>query len=65
MAIGATFIFLTLPYIVARLTLRSSPFWANLTLLMNSGTNSVVYLFRGKLDAYQRAKSVKQIYTNS
>ena len=65
MAIGATFIFLTLPYIVARLTLRSSPFWANLTLLMNSGTNSVVYFFRGKLDAYQRAKSVKQIYTNS
>ena len=59
MAIGATFIFLTLPYIVARLTLGSAPFWANLTLLLNSGMNSVVYSFRVKLETYQRAKSVK------
>ena len=64
MAIGATFIFLTFPYVVARLTLGSAPFWANLTLLMNSGMNSVVYFFRGKLEVYQQARSVKPTYIN-
>ena len=48
MAIGAAFIFLTLPYVVARLTLGYAPFWANLTLLLNSGMNSVVYFFPWK-----------------
>ena len=65
MAIAAIFIFFTLPYVVTRLTLGSTPFWANLTLLMNSGMNSVVYFFRGKLEKYQRAKSFKIVYTNS
>ena len=61
MAIGVTFIFLTLPYVVARLSLGSAPFRANLTLLMNSGMNSVVYFFLEKLEAYQRANTVKHI----
>ena len=65
MAIAAMFIFFTLPYVVTRLTLGSTPFLANLTLLMNSGMNSVVYFFRGKLEKYQRAKSFKIVYTNS
>ena len=65
MTIAAIFIFLTLPYVVTRLTLGSTPFWANLTLLMNSGMNSVVYFFRGKLEKYQRVKSFKIVYTNS
>ena len=64
MAIGAMFIFLTLPYVVARLTLGSAPFWANLTLLMNSGMNSVVYFFRGKFEVHQQARSVKLTYIN-
>ena len=65
MAIAATFIFLTLPYVVTRLILGSTPFWANLTLLMNSGMNSIVYFFRGKLETYQRAKSFKNVYTTN
>ena len=60
-AIGVTFIFLTLPYVVARLTLGSAPFRANLALLMNSGMNSVVYFFLEKLEVYQRANTVKHI----
>ena len=60
-AIGVTFIFLTLPYVVARLTLGSAPCRANLALLMNSGMNSVVYFFLEKLEVYQRANTVKHI----
>ena len=65
MAIAATFIFLTLPYVVTRLILGCTPFWANLTLRMNSGMNCIVYFFRGKLETYQRAKSFKNVYTTN
>ena len=65
MAIAATFIFLTLPYVVTRFTLGLAAFWANLTLLMNSGMNSILYFFGRKLETYHRTKTLKTAYTNS
>ena len=55
--IAAVFVVFTLPYATAKLLLGKIPFWANFTLLLNSGMNSVVYFFRRKFDMYQMKKN--------
>ena len=58
-AIGATFVLLTLPFVIAKLFLGYVPSWANRTLVMNSGMNSIVYFFSGKVKACRRRKNMK------
>lgn len=48
-AIVLTFILFTLPFATINLATGKIPFWANLILIANSGMNSIVYFFRGKL----------------
>ena len=62
-AIGATFVLLTLPFVVAKLFLGYVPSWANRTLIMNSGMNSIVYFFSGKIKACRRRTNMKSIDT--
>ena len=61
LAIGATFVLFTLPFVVAKLVLGYIPPWANRTLILNSGMNSIVYFFGGKLNACVRKKNNKSI----
>ena len=61
LAIGATFVLFTLPFVVAKLVLGYIPPWANRTLILNGGMNSIVYFFGGKLDACVRKKNNKSI----
>ena len=61
LAIGATFVLLTLPFVIAKLFLGYVPSWANRTLIINSGMNSIVYFFSGKIKACRRQKSMKSI----
>ena len=61
LAIGATFVLFTLPFVVAKLALGYIPPWANCTLILNSGMNSIVYFFGGKLNAYVRKTNNKSI----
>ena len=56
LAIGATFVLLTSPFVIAKLVLGYVPSWANRTLIMNSGMNSIVYFFRAKIKACRRKK---------
>ena len=44
--IAAVFVIFTLPYAIARFCTENLPFWANYNLLLNSGVNIVVYIFR-------------------
>ena len=48
-AIVFTFILFTLPFATIKLATRKIPFWANMILIANSGMNSIVYFFRGKI----------------
>ena len=48
-AIVLTFILFTLPFATIKLATGKIPFWANMILIANSGMNSIVYFFRGKL----------------
>ena len=59
LAIGATFVLLTLPFVIAKLFLGYVPSWANRTLIINSGMNSIVYFFSGKIKACRRQKNMK------
>lgn len=59
LVIAATFVPLTLPFVIAKLFLGYVPFWANRTLIMNSEMNSIVYFFNGKLKTYGGKKSTK------
>ena len=54
LAIGTTFVLFTLPFVVAKLALGYISPWANRTLLLNSGMNSIVYFFGGRLNACVR-----------
>ena len=62
LAIAVTFVLLTLPFVIAKLFLGYIPSWANRTLIINSGMNSIVYFFRGKIKACQVKKNTKSIY---
>ena len=62
LAIGVTFVLLTLPFVIAKLFLGYIPSWANRTLIINSGMNSIVYFFRSKIKACQVKKNTKSIY---
>ena len=48
-AIVLTFILFTLPFATIKLATGKIPFWADMILIANSGMNSIVYFFRGKL----------------
>ena len=48
-AIVLTFILFTLPFATIKLATGKIPFWANMVLIANSGMNSIVYFFRGKV----------------
>ena len=48
-AIVLTFILFTLPFATINLATGKISFWANMILIANSGMNSIVYFFRGKL----------------
>lgn len=55
--IAGVFVMFTLPFAITRLNLRYVPFWADYSMILNSGMNSVVYFFRGRLENYQTKDS--------
>lgn len=62
--IASVFVLFTLPYAMCRLLIGKVRFWANFTLLLNSGMNSVVYFFRRRIEKCQRKRS-KRCQTES
>ena len=44
----------TLPYALSRFATGIVPFVPNFFLTLNSGMNSIIYFFRGKISAYYR-----------
>ena len=57
MFIAGVFFIFTLPFAITRLHLRNVPSWATCSMILNSGMNSVVYFFRGRLESYQTRDS--------
>ena len=51
--ITGVFVIFTLPFAITRLHLRYVPFWADCSMILNSGMNSVMYFFRSRLENYQ------------
>ena len=62
LAIGVTFVLLTLPFVIAKFFLGYIPSWANRSLIINSGMNSIVYFFSGKIKACRGKKNSKSIH---
>ena len=58
-AIAATFVLFTLPYALSRFATGIVPFVPNFFLALNSGMNSIIYFFRGKISAYYRMNKKK------
>ena len=58
-AVAATFVLFTLPYALSRFATGTVPFVPNLFLALNSGMNSIIYFFRGKISAYYRMNRKK------
>lgn len=58
--IGATFIFCTFPFATARFATGEIKFWANVILIINSGMNSIIYFFRGRLEKIKCVKKKEQ-----
>ena len=48
--IAGVFVILTLPFTITKLQLRYVLFWANCSMVLNSGMNSVVYFFHHRLE---------------
>ena len=61
-AIDVTFVLLTLPFVIAKFFLGYIPSWANRSLIINSGMNSIVYFFSGKIKACRGKKNSKSIH---
>ena len=55
--IAGVFVMFTLPFAIARLNLRYIPFWADCSMILNSGMNSVMYFFYSRLENYQSQES--------
>ena len=64
-AIAAIFVLCTLPYAIGRFAFGKAPFWSNVILILNSGMNSIVYFFRGKVSRYWQNKRRTDFSSNS
>ena len=47
-----TFVLFTMPFAILKLVSDIVPVWANILLVMNSGMNSIVYFFRGRIENF-------------
>lgn len=61
LAIGVTIIICTMPFAVTRFAMSMIIFWVNVILIANSGLNSVIYFFRGRVGQSNQKK--QKIYT--
>jgi len=50
------FVVFTLPSAITKLSLGFVPVWANVLLVLNSGVNSIVYFFRGRIERFCNRK---------
>ena len=58
-AVAATFVLFTFPYALSRFAIGTVLFTPNFLLALNSGMNSIIYFFRGKISAYYRMNRKK------